>query len=94
MNYSLLNVRPYDFENDNKERVRGCKLSLLSLNEKVPGDGSLGNRVEDVPITWEIYQDLFSQIKKSGKELPCNVNVGLEVRGLQAKPVVTSVKVD
>lgn len=76
----LLGARPYDFENDKKERVVGVSV-FIADNE---ADGAVGYVADKVSMTNEDFKTVFGTLAEFGKIVTKPVVISYNKRG---KPV-------
>ncbi len=72
MNYLVLNVREYDFKDENNRNIQGATITYLDLDNE-PGDGERGyaplsisattDQIEDFTSVPGFYDMLFKQAR-------------------------------
>ncbi|MVB11982.1 hypothetical protein CAFE_27110 [Caprobacter fermentans] len=76
----LLGARPYDFENDKKERITGISV-FIGDND---ADGAVGYIADKVSMTNEDFKTVFGSLAEFGKIVTKPVVISYNKRG---KPI-------
>lgn len=76
----LLGARPYDFENDKKERITGVSVFIADDD----ADGAVGYVADKVSMTNEDFKAVFGTLSEFGKIVTKPVAISYNKRG---KPV-------
>lgn len=78
----VLGVSKYEFNNDNGDLIRGCKLQILSLSNS---DNVVGSMVSTLNVDFSLY-DKFIYAK-----FPCKCSIKFSVPDLTKRPHIESI---